>query len=237
MNTLRSLRRSLARAGRSLCEAMGVAHYSRPALYSIDRKLERYLDFDGGFFIEAGANDGYAQSNTYYFEKIRGWSGLLIEPVPALAAECRRNRRGPVIEAALVAGARPGEMVELHFAGLMSTMSGTLGDAAATARHVAQGLEVQGLAGSYRLQVPARSLSAIIDDLGINQPIDLLSLDVEGAEAAALRGLDFSRHAPRFICVEARDRPEIDALLSQRYRRLEVLTDLGSHQDLLYALR
>jgi hypothetical protein len=117
MNTLRTPRHFLSRAGRSLCEAVGVARFSRPALYAIDRKLERHLNFDGGFFIEAGANDGYAQSNTYYFEKIRGWSGLLIEPVPALAAECRRNRRGPVIEAALAAAARPGEWVELHFGG------------------------------------------------------------------------------------------------------------------------
>jgi FkbM family methyltransferase len=237
MNTLRSLRHSLARAGRSMCEAVGVTRFSRPALYSIDLKLERHLDFDGGLFIEAGANDGYAQSNTYYFEKIRGWSGLLIEPVPTLAAECRRNRRGPVIEAALVAEAHPGERVELHFAGLMSTMDGALGGAAETARHVAQGLEVQGLAGSYRLRVPARSLSAILDELGMSRPIDLLSLDVEGAEAAALRGLDFARHAPRFICVEARDRPAIEALLGSRYRLVEVLTDLGSYQDLLYGLR
>jgi FkbM family methyltransferase len=237
MNTLRPLRRFLSRSGRSLCETMGVARYSRPAQYSIDRKLERHLDFDGGFFIEAGANDGYDQSNTYYFEKMRGWTGVLIEPVPALAVECRRNRRGPVVEAALVAEARPGERVELHFAGLMSTLDGALGGAAETARHVAQGLEVQRLAGSYRLQVPARTLSAILDELAINRPIDLLSLEVEGAEAAALRGLDFARHAPRFVCVEARDRPAIETVLSPRYRLLEVLTDLGSHQDLLYILR
>ncbi len=237
MNTLRPLRRFLVRARRSLCEAVGVARFSRPALHAIDRKLERHLDFDGGFFIEAGANDGYDQSNTYYFEKMRGWTGLLIEPVPALAAECRRNRRGRVIEAALVAEARPGERVELHFVGLMTTMEGALGGAAETARHVALGVEVQALAGSYRLQVPARSLSAILDDLGIDWRIDLLSLDVEGAEAAALRGLDFARHAPRFICVEVRDRPVIEALLNPRYRLLEVLTDLGNYQDLLYVLK
>jgi len=52
-----------------------------------------------------------------------------------------------------------------------------------------------------------------------------------------LRGLDFARHAPRFVCVEARDRPAIAALLNPRYRLLEVLTDLGDYQDLLYILR
>jgi len=234
MNGLKRSYRAVTRAGRSVCEALGVARFSRPALSSIDLKLERHLNIDGGYFIEAGANDGYRQSNTYYFEKIRGWSGLLIEPVPVLAAECRRNRRGPVIEAALVAAAHPGETVELHFADLMSTVDGALATAEETARHVAQGLAVQHLAGGYRLRVPARTLSAILDEQGLSRSVDLLSLDVEGAEASALRGLDFARHAPRFICVEARDRAAIEAVLQPRYRLVETLTELGSHQDLLY---
>jgi len=84
------------RTRRAAHEAVGSARYSRMALNRIDRKLERHLDFDGGVFVEAGANDGVTQSNTYYFEKFRGWTGLLVEPEPALAAACRRNRRAPV---------------------------------------------------------------------------------------------------------------------------------------------
>ena len=44
---------------RSIYEAFGSDRYSRPALNQLDAKLERYLDYGGGFFIEAGANDGY----------------------------------------------------------------------------------------------------------------------------------------------------------------------------------
>jgi FkbM family methyltransferase len=216
---------------------VGIGRYSRPALHQIDRKLEGYLDFDGGFFVEAGANDGYRVSNTYYFEKMRGWSGLLVEPVPELAAECRRNRRGPVVEAALVTTAVPGATVELHFAGLMSTVTGVFGDPAATAAHVAQGLAVQGLKESYRLQVPARTLTAILDEAKIAREIDLLSLDIEGGELAALRGLDLARFAPRFVCVEARARGEIDALLAGRYRVAEVLSESKEYQDVLYQRR
>ena len=222
---------------RTACEALGNARYSRPALHQIDRKLERHLDFDGGFFVEAGANDGYLLSNTYYFEKLRGWSGVLVEPVPALAAECRRNRRARVFEAALVAAAAPGETVELHFAGLMSTVAGALGDEAATADHVAKGLAVQGLTGSYRLRAPARTLTEILDEARVAREIDLLSLDIEGGEPAALRGLDFARYAPRFICVEARARAEIDALLAGRYRLAEVLAESSAYQDVLYQRR
>jgi len=225
------------RARRTACEALGIGRYSWMALHDLDRKLARHLDFDDGVFIEAGANDGESQSNTYYFEKIRGWTGLLIEPVPAFADACRRHRRATVVQAALVETDVPGATVELHCAGLMSTVSGALGDAATTRRHVETGLAVQGLARTERLRVPARALSALIDETNLAQPIDLLSLDVEGAEPAALRGLDFDRHAPRFICVEARDPAAIAALLEPRYRVAEVLTDLGTHRDLLFALR
>ena len=36
----------------------------------------------GGYFIEAGAYDGYEISNTLYFEKFLGWTGILVEPNP-----------------------------------------------------------------------------------------------------------------------------------------------------------
>jgi len=192
---------------------------------------------DGGTFVEAGANDGYEQSNTYYLEKFRGWSGLLVEPVPQLAAECRKNRSAVVLEAALTEQDIPGATAEIHLAGLMSTVTGALGDETATDRHVRKALEVQGLRAAAPLRVPARSLSQLIDEAGIRLPIDLLSLDVEGAEVSALRGLDLKRHAPRYICVEARDRERIAAVLEERYRQVEILSDSGSHQDILFALR
>jgi len=236
MTLITSIHRALHRVRRRLHEAAGSARYSRLALNDLDRKLERHLDFDGGLFIEAGANDGEEQSNTYYFEKFRGWAGLLVEPEPGLAAACRRNRRARVAQAALVAEEVPGATVVLNFAGLMSTVDGALGDAAVTARHVETALAVQPeLAGTRRLEVPARTLSALLDEAGFGRPADLLSLDVEGAEAAALRGIDYTRHAPRFICVEARDEAAIAAVLEPHYRIIEVLTDVGTHRDLLYA--
>jgi hypothetical protein len=114
-------------------------------------------------------------------------------------------------------------------------VTGALDDEA-LARHLAWAVEVQkDLSGTRTMRVPARTLSALIDEAGVGREIDLLSLDVEGAEEAALRGLDLTRHAPRFICVEARDEAAINAVLGGRYRVVEVLTDVGSHRDLLYA--
>lgn len=231
------LRARLKRLRRTAFEAVGSARYSRPALYQLDQRLERHIGIDCGCFIEAGANDGFSQSNTYFLERFRGWTGLLIEPIPELAAECRRNRRTPVLEAALVADEVATPSVTLHCAGLMSTVAGVLGDQEATRRHVATGLAVQGLRSSKVIEVPARTLSSLIDEQRIDREIDLLSLDVEGAEPEALRGLDLNRHSPRWICVEARDPAEIGRLLDRTHRLVEVLTDLGTHRDLLYGRR
>jgi hypothetical protein len=50
------------------------------SLNNIDKKMLKYLNFDNGYFIECGANDGIRQSNTLYYEKEKGWRGVLIEP-------------------------------------------------------------------------------------------------------------------------------------------------------------
>ena len=57
----------------------------------LDKKLEKYLNYDNGFFIELGANDGKTQSNTLYFERYRNWNGILIEPSPNNYLKCLKN--------------------------------------------------------------------------------------------------------------------------------------------------
>jgi len=228
--------RAIVRWRRRACEAVGVRRYSQPALDALDRKLERYVDRDRGFFVEAGANDGFAQSNTYYFERFRGWRGVLVEGVPELAAECRRNRpAATVVEAALVATAAPGDTVTMHYSGLMSAVDNALG--AETATHIERGLAVQQIARSYTVQVRATTLTTLLDEICPGQEIDLLSLDVEGFETEVLRGLDLARWTPRFICVEARDRTAIQLLLNGHYRLVETLVEHGTRADLLWQRR
>jgi hypothetical protein len=62
------------------------------SLNQLDRKLEKYLDYDDGYFVELGANDGVTQSNSLYFEKYRNWRGLLVEPATRNFLKCLKNR-------------------------------------------------------------------------------------------------------------------------------------------------
>ena len=204
------------------------------ALHELDFKLARYLRQRGGVFIEAGANDGISQSNTLYFERYRGWTGLLVEPVPELAARCRGNRPRCRVEACALVGA--GE-VTIKFMGLMSQIPGAAATPEVERQHEATARRF--LAEDqqpYEVRVPARTLSDVWDSHRLEH-VDLLSLDVEGYEAQVLDGLDLERHRPDFIMVEVRDEPAIRRRLDHCYRLVDVLNTTDEYRDLLFAVR
>jgi len=213
--------RALGHARRRTFEALGSYRFSRTGAHGIDEKLEAHLGTEPGFFVEAGANDGVNFSNTYYLERARGWSGVLVEGIPDLYRACVRHRpRSRVFNCALVAPEHEGELVTMHYSNLQSIVSGAL-----PYEHVEAGLASQG-ERTYDVQVPGRTLSSVLDEVGPPR-FDLLVLDVEGYEADVLRGLDLGRHAPRFALVEVLDddaRGPVEAALSERYEEVERLT-------------
>jgi hypothetical protein len=80
--------------------------------------------------------------------------------------------------------------------------------------------------------VKGDSLSRLLDSHGVPS-IELLSLDVEGAELDVLRGIDFSRHAPALILIETKEPSRVAEALGDRY----ALLDQFSHHDYLFGLK
>jgi FkbM family methyltransferase len=211
-------------------EAVGSDRLSRPALFDLDAKLDALLDLDGGVFVEAGANDGFEQSNTYRLERMRGWTGVLIEGIPELAAACRRRRpRSAVFNCALVPPELHGSEVTMHYAHLLSIVEGARGEG--DAEHVGLGERLHAVR-RYEVKVQGRTLSSVLDEAGVHE-IDLLSLDLEGYELPALRGLDLSRHAPRHLLVEALEGADaaaaLDDYLAPAYDRVQFLSPRDIH--------
>lgn len=231
------MRETLVRWRRRVAERLGRDAYSWPALHGLDRRLDEILGGTPGIFIEAGANDGFCQSNTYHLARFRNWRGLLIEPIPELAERCRRERpESAVVQAALVGPGHAGDTIRMSFAGLMSVAENAF-EEAERRRRVELGLGFCGRADGYEVAVPARRLSEIIDAELPGREIGLLSLDVEGGELEALAGLDLARHRPRFILVEARDEAAMRRVLEADYDEPEVLFDAGTYRDLLFPRR
>jgi len=192
----------------------------------------------GGFFIEAGANDGITQSNTYYLEKILGWKGLLIEPLPVQAERCRRRRpKSEVVNAALVRSGYPNPTVTLETANLMSVVNDGAIAEDKVRQHVADGVAYQNLDGTRSIEVPARTLESILDQYGV-RTVDLFSLDVEGYELEVLKGINFDKVDITHILIESRahTEAEIRSLLGARGYRLERGWLLPSYQNLLFKL-
>jgi FkbM family methyltransferase len=219
----RSGRRHLSAWRRRRTERRRDDRLSRPGLHDLDSKLSDYLP-DSGYFVEAGAYDGFHASNTYYLERFRNWSGLLIEAVPELHRwACRERPSSRVLNYALVPPDRAGDKVTIHYAGTMSIVSGARGDAEGDRAYLEAAMLFE---DGYEVEVQGRTLSELLDEAAAPEA-DFLSLDIEGYEEQALRGLDLERHRPRLILVEAHTTAHLTSvavILERHYQQIGYLT-------------
>ncbi|MEO8034493.1 MAG: FkbM family methyltransferase [Acidobacteriota bacterium] len=206
-------------------------------LQDLDKKLEKYLDFDGGFFIEIGGWDGTTFSNSLYFERYRNWRGVLIEPSPSEYLKCRRDRpEAKVFCFACVPFDYPDKYVPMIYCASMtvSNVRGSDGVGLDPIEHVRDGRKFLAPGEDvYEFGAVAKPLSSILTENQINDSIDLLVLDVEGYELAVLQGLDFKLHGPLYICVEAWELEKIQEFL--RSKGYDLVEQLSKH-DYLFRL-
>lgn len=188
-------------------ELLGFSSRTSTGLHGLDhRLLEHVTAARSRLFIEFGANDGLQQSNTYVLERDHGWQGVLIEPVPQLAAECVLNRPlAQVVSGAVASPNASGSTIGVVDADLMSEVG--------PSRQFSVGI----------------TLSTVIDELTAGD-IGLVIVDVEGHELDALHGLDLSRHRPEFILVETARLGAVTEILSPAYSSPVTL----SHHDFLF---
>ena len=199
-------------------------------LNELDRKLERFVDFDGGTIFEAGANDGVRQSNSLYFERYRGWRSILVEPIPRKFSDCVRNRPKAIKEcAALVPEGWEDKKFHLTYCNMMTVTRGTPQSKEWEDAHVKNGQQFIPNEKPFDFEARGSTISSILDKHQISH-VDVLSLDVEGFELPALQGLDFKRHKPTYLLIEARDSAAVGELLEPYYEYVENLT----HHDVLY---
>ena len=165
---------------------------------TLDKKLDSLFNKKrNGFFIELGANNGLLQSNTAFFEKYRNWKGVLIEASPLLYKECVINRpKSKCYNNACVSNDYKQEniMGDFNLSGGNDSLMSSINGVRRNNGNVCEKKEM--------ISVKARTLTDILHESDISQPIDLLSLDVEGYEFNVLNGLDFNKYSPSFLLIE-----------------------------------
>jgi len=153
----------------------------------------------GGTFVDIGANDGVALSNTYFLETVRGWTGLCVEPQPTVFAALRAARRCDCVEGC--AATSDGEAAFTIVDGVSNVLSGrpdVFPDGHAA--RIAESVRVEG--GLVRsIIVRCYEVNALIRRHGLTS-VDFLSIDTEGGEAELLAAIDLDRFRVRAIAIE-----------------------------------
>jgi FkbM family methyltransferase len=198
----------------------------------LDLQLARYLPHRNGTYVEIGANDGIQQSNTKYFESFRGWSGILIEPYGDNFLKLKRNRsrRNYFVNCACVDFSYIGDEINLIYSDLMTTSIGLDTDLKSLETHILQSEKFLKRGSVHTFHADARTMNSILLESPLPNLIDLLSLDVEGAELSVLKGIDHKLFRFRYILVECREITRMKKFLkSQGYF---LVTKLSAHDYL-----
>ncbi len=150
-----------------------------------------------GVFVDVGAYDGEKFSNSLFFERFMGWTGLCIEPQPAAFRKLAASRKARCLQFCVSDFEGEADFVECD-AGQDETMLSGL-TASFDARHAER---LNRFATDRRsLKVPVRKLSNVLAEHGLFH-VDYCSIDVEGAEAAILGELDLERFDISVFTVE-----------------------------------
>ena len=164
------------------------------------------------YFIEAGANNGLRQSNTFVFEQCFGWKGLLVEPVLYNYKDCLtyRNKETKCILGCL--SSYDGE-IEGIFDDSLKEIRTEKDDglgAGCTDFHTESYPELIKSVKCFTYETLCKTNS-------VPNSYALLSLDVEEHERNIITDTCFSTYRPALICIETHDESVIRDIICQKY--------------------
>ena len=151
-----------------------------------------FSDRRNGFFLDVGCATPIIDSNTYYLEKNLGWSGIAVDALPEYQKSWQRKRPRSKFFNYLITD---------HFRTLEPFYRSELPGISSYRK------PPRGPAGKERafdeIHVPTMTLTQLLEQNRASR-IDLLSMDIEGAEPLALAGFDIERFQPELACIEAK---------------------------------
>jgi len=163
-----------------------------------DEVLKLFPNGYVGTAVEVGAGDGKTLSNTLLLEE-NGWNVLCVEPNPDLAEDLIKTRKHVVLCACL---GHEGEEDFYSYAnpgGAHREVVATVGDLDEDFR------ERFCSAASHHAtirKVRVTTLDSLLEAWDHKDPIDFVSIDVDGREPEVLKGFNLKRWKPTYMLIE-----------------------------------
>ncbi len=204
------------------------------SLNNLDEKLLKYLNFNNGFFIEAGANDGISQSNTLMYEQKFNWSGLLVEPSFIKYEECKKNRPNCIVENYALVNENYKEKTIYGDFDYFEKHQSLCGQITRKEEYFDDDLKWnldEKNKNSKIIEVPCATLNSILEKHNILH-IDFFSLDVEGYEIEVLNGFNVQKYKPKYFLIETGNEYRYNTIcsymFSKNYKILENISDVDT---------
>lgn len=149
------------------------------------------LEWGGGSYVDIGTNHPSKISSTFFFDKCLGWRGVCFEPMHEHHGRIRRERSCTLIPSCvlgserdvLFSGGGTTGAVKLRETGATDKAGGAPNSKAGGASDDKAGGAPGGKPGGRRLRCVGAAAALRAVGMGNGSTIDLLSIDVEGAEA------------------------------------------------------
>lgn len=139
-----------------------------------------------GFFLDVGSGHGTIGSNTKALEEL-GWTGICVDPFPVHmeGRTCRMEK--------VVVSSAAGQIVKFHTHSGLGGIADTLGKWKMEAEK------------SPAVELTTTTLGEVLSGAGAPSFIHFLSVDIEGAELEALKGVPFDKYRFGAMAIEHND--------------------------------
>jgi FkbM family methyltransferase len=171
-----------------------------------------FADRKAGFFVDVGCFLPREGSTTCYLEEELQWTGIGIDVIAEYGKTWGKHRPKTKFLAYAVSDV-DGEKMSLHIGGIIASLDRETVDSF---------IEERGKTWDVReIEVTTMTLNTLLEQNDVEK-VDFLSIDIEGAEPAALKGFDIQRYKPDLCCVEGRKRSEVmEYFVSNGYELIE----------------
>ena len=172
--------------------------------YQQDMYVDSYFNKKrNGVFIEIGAYDGINSSNSYFFEKFRGWTGLCVEPIKIAYESLCKNRKCFTENCAISSSEGFADFMEFNRRKLFSGLASCC-------------LKIPRRYKTY--SVKTMPLQILLDKYQLYD-IDFFSLDVEEAELIVLQSIDFNKVNIKLMFIENHENNKNRVLIPEYLRQ------------------